>query len=361
LTARFQEFRTMLIRALRLPLFALFALLVAALPARAYTPESGVWWNPNEPGTGMIMEIQDNFVAISLFIGTPTGTPTWYTSTGFLSGPRGNSVYQGTLDYFPGAQCIGCPFRPVSPQINGGGAIRVAFNETDPARATLTIGGRTTNIERFRFYFKRPEDEQRLRGVSADLTRLMGEWNVVLDYSDRPQQGPASYLGDILIFDRLASDIDGDFVDGCRPADSIGGFCSETDIALRYGFAEYIAEDDIHLIVVRNSPTTFATYEVVLDTNEFRGGVRVHSSGTNPSGVFIPARGFRSASRTFVEEGTGPSRKAGAASAGLPLTGAASNALNTVTRSKETQDRLDAARQRLETRLMQRRADQQAQ
>jgi len=337
----------MLIRALRLPLFALFALLVAALPARAYTPESGVWWNPNEPGTGLIMEIQDNFVA-----GTTTGTPTWYTSTGFLSG---NALYQGTLDYFPGAQCLGCPFRPVSPQLGSGGAIRIAFNATDPARATLTIGGRTTAIERFRFYFKRPEDEQRLPGVSANLTRLMGEWQAVLDYSGTAQ-GAAAYFGDVLIFDNLDFDAQGDFVDGCRPAESLGGFCSNTDLDLRYAIGEYVPADRTHVIVVENSASTFASYFVELGTNQFEGEIAVYTRGTNPT-VFFPARGFRSASRTFVEEGTGPSRKAkGAVNKGLPVTSVAIADGKASTRSKASQDRLNAAREKLEAQLVARRA-----
>ncbi|MGQ0799559.1 MAG: hypothetical protein ACT4NL_05560 [Pseudomarimonas sp.] len=344
----------MLIRALRLPLFAVFALLVAALPARAYTPESGVWWNPNEPGTGMFMEIQDNFVAISLFVGTPTGTPTWYTSTGFLA-EDSNALYVGTLDYFPGAQCIGCPFRPVTPQINAGGAIRVVFNANDPTRATLTIGGRTTNIERFRFYFKRPEDEQALPGVSANLTRLMGEWQAVLDYSGTAN-GAATYFGDVLIFDNLDFDNAGDFVDGCRPAESVGGFCSNTDLDLRYANAAYVAADGTHVIVVENSASTFASYFIELGTNQFEGEVAVYNRGSNPT-VFFPARGFRSASRTFVEEGTGPSRKAtGTVNKGLPLTSTTVADGKTSTRSKESLDRLNAVRAQLEAQLVARRA-----
>ncbi len=341
----------MLTRATRLPLLALLALFFAISPARAYTPESGVWWNPSEPGTGLILELQDNFLAVSLFVGTPGGTPTWYTSTGFLTG---NALYQGTLDYFPGAQCIGCGFRPTTRQPGVGGAIRIAFNANNPALATLTIGGRITAIERFRFYFKRPEDEQRLPGVSANLTRMMGEWQAVLDYSTG-NQGAASYFGDVLIFDNLDFDSAGDYVDGCRPAESLGGFCSDADLDLRYAVAEYVAADDSHVIVVENSSTTFASYFIELDTNEFRGEISVYTRGTNPS-VYFPARGFRSASRTFVEEGTGPSRKSETAvNAGLPLTAAGDELAARPARSKETQTRLQEVRERLESQLTARR------
>ncbi len=345
------------IRALRmhllLPFAMLIALLTAVTPARAYTPESGIWWNPNEPGTGLILDLQDNFLAVSLFVGNPAGTPVWYTSTGFL---QGNALYVGTLDFFPNAQCIGCPFRPVTPQLGVGGAIRIAFNPNDPARATLTIGGRTTNIERFRFYFKRPEDEQRLPGVSANLTRLMGEWQAVLDYSYSTQFGAASYFGDVLIFDNLDFDNLGDYVDGCRPDESLDGLCSNADLDLRYAIGEYVAADNTHVIVVENTATTFASYFVTLGTNQFEGEIAVYNRGSNPT-VFFPARGFRSASRTFVEGGNGPSRKANAKQGpGLPLTTAFETSTERpIARSKATLDRLDAVRERLEAQLAARR------
>ncbi len=349
----------MSIRAFYLPVVALLTLLVIASPARAQTPESGIWWNPNEPGTGLILDLQDDFLAVSLFVGDTVGNPEWYTSTGFLSGADGRSVYQGNLDFFPGAQCIGCGFRATRPQFGVGGPIRIVFSVDDSARATLTLGGRTTQIERFRFYFKRPEDEQRLPGVSADLTRLMGEWSAVLDYSDTPSFGAATYLGEVLIFDRLVSD-GVDLVRGCRPPDSQVGFCSTVDRAERFADAEYLAANDLHLILVDNDSATFALYEVFLDTNEFRGEVAVYQRGGDPTADdFVPVRGFRSASRTFVQEGTGPSRKAAAASVGLPLTQGSTSPVRKVARSKEQQDELNAARQRLESRLLQRRAAEQ--
>ncbi len=325
----------------------LLMLLVLAVPARAYTPESGVWWNPNESGTGLILDLQDNFLAVALFVGDTAGNPIWYTSTGFLSG---NALYEGQLDFFPGAQCIGCPFRPVTPQPGVGGSIRIAFDADDPAKATLTMGGRTTRIERFRFYFKRPEDEAALPGVSGDLTRLMGEWQAVLDYSGG-SNGPGAYFGEVLVFDNLDADSLGDYVDGCRPSNSLSGFCSNADLEDRYAVGEYVASQRTHVVVVENSPTTFAGYYVRLGTDQFQGEVSVYNRGSNPS-VYFPARGFRSASRTFVEEGTGPSRKAMAGpSKGLPVTAGEGVAVD-----KAALAELDAVRARLEAQLVARRA-----
>jgi hypothetical protein len=281
----------------------LFAALLVAAPARAYTPESGVWWNPAEPGTGLLIEIQDNYVAVFAYVYDQPGNPTWYTSNGFLTG---NALYQGQLDRFTGGQCIGCAWRQNNAQLGQGGSIRIAFNPNDPTRATLTWGGRTTQIERFHFYLRRPEDTARMPGVRVELTKMMGEWQAVLDYSDHPT-APQQYYGEIVILDRLSFDNQGDFVDGCRAADSEIGFCRAADLQSRYAAVEYVASSKSHVIVVDNSATTFAAYFITVGTNEFEGEVSVYNKGGNPS-VYYPVNGFRTASRSFVQEGVGPSK-----------------------------------------------------
>jgi hypothetical protein len=293
----------------------LLAALLAAAPARAYTPESGVWWNPNEPGTGLLIEVQDNYIAVFAYVSDLAGNPTWFTSAGFLTG---NALFEGQLDRFTGGQCIGCAWRQNTAHPGAGGPIRIAFNANDPTRATLTWGGRTLPIERFHFYLKRPEDQAALPGVRVELTKMLGEWQAVLDYSTHPT-APVRYYGEIVILDRLTFDNDGDYVDGCRAADSEIGFCRSVDIQNRYAAVEYIAASDTHVLVVDNSATTFAAYFLRVGTNDFSGEVSVYNKGQNPS-VYYPVNGFRTASRSFVQEGVGPSKQASAGPASsLPL------------------------------------------
>lgn len=297
-------------------------LLLAVAPARAYTPESGLWWSPAEPGSGLNIEIQDNYVSVFGYATDLSGRPVWYLSTGFLTG---NARYDGVLDRYDNGQCIGCPWRQNNRVPGAGGPIRIDFNPDDATRATLTWGGRTLPIERLHFYLKRPEDEARMPGVRTALTKLLGEWQAVLDFSDNAN-ADTDFYGEVVIFDRLTFDSGGDFVDGCRPIDSEIGFCraadaSPTDPASRYAVGEYDAVDREHLIVVNNSPSTFAAYFVDFGTNDFRGEMSVYTKGTTPS-VFYPVRGFRSASRSFVEEGIGPSKaKSGGKARPLPLAG----------------------------------------
>jgi hypothetical protein len=312
------------------PLAALIVgLLLTVAPAHAYTPENGVWWNPNEPGSGLQIEIQDNYVAVFVYAYDQAGNAQWYTSNGFLTG---NARYDGWLDRFTGGQTIGGPWRQNSYFPRAGGPIRIDFDPDDPTRAQLSWGGRSFPIERFHFYLKRDEDEQRMPGVRLELTKMLGEWSAVLDYATHPS-ALVRYYGEIVILDSLTFDNDGDYVDGCRAPDSQLGFCRDVDIDNHYAAIEYVPSTGEHVLVVENSDTTFAAYFISVGTNEFRGEVSVYTRGTNPS-VYYPVRGFRTASRSFVEEGVGPSKASAAdaaiAAAGpLPLTEAADGAVAT--------------------------------
>lgn len=292
-----------MMRAVLLGCSLLLALL--ALPARAYTPESGVWWNPNEPGTGILLEVQDNFLFAAAYTYDNQGRATWYTAAGFLDG---NARFTGVLDGFTGGNCPGCPFRPNIANIGAGGPISIVFNANDPTRATLTWGGRTMPIERYQFYLKRPEDEQDMPGVRIELTKALGEWQSVLDFSDNAN-ADFQYYGDIAVLDVLTFDSQGDFIEGCRPADSLQGRCSNADVAEHGAVIEYDASTGEHVLVVQNSSTTRAAYFLRIGSNDFDGEVSVYNNGGRPQ-VFFPVRGHRTASRSFVQEGVGPSKAA---------------------------------------------------
>lgn len=299
--------------------------LIAALvlcglaPARAYTPESGTWWNPAQSGWGILIEIQDNFLFAAVYTYEPTGPAIWYTATGFLSG---NSRFVGVLDGFRNGPCLACPdpmpntFLPAA-----GGPITIDFDPNDATKARLAWGGRTNiPLERYQFYLKRAEDEQAFPGVRIQLTKMLGEWRSVIDFTDNPNVS-SPYFGDIAIFDVLDSDNLGDFLDGCRPDDSLVGLCSTEAARDHRAVIEYVAADREHVLVVDNDATSFAAYFLKVGTNTFEGEVAVYPKGSNPS-VFYPVRGYRSASRTFVQGENGPSKAEGGhrpVRRGLPL------------------------------------------
>ena len=45
--------------------------------ASAMSPESGIWWNPNESGSGYVIEIQDNTLSFTTYTYEPNGIPLW--------------------------------------------------------------------------------------------------------------------------------------------------------------------------------------------------------------------------------------------------------------------------------------------
>jgi hypothetical protein len=331
-----------------LPLAGLmFGLLLAATPARGYTPESGVWWNPNEPGSGLQIEIQDNYVAVFVYAYDQAGNAQWYTSNGFLSDNARR--YDGWLDRFTGGQAIGGAWRQNTYFPRAGGPIRIDFNPSYPTRAQLTWGGRTFPIERFHFYLKRDEDEQAMPGVRLELTKMLGEWSAVLDYTTHPTAA-VQYYGEIVVLDNLTFDSDGDYVDGCRAPDSRLKRCRDIDVDQHYAAVEYVSSSDLHVLVVENSATTFAAYFITVDTNDFEGTVAVYPRGGNP-GVEYPVRGFRTASRSFVQERIGPSKSTEAQTVSaprpLPLTEAPAGAAA----SKQLDDDMIRTLRALEARL----------
>ena len=273
-------------------------LLFLAAPARAYTPESGVWWNPAEPGTGILLEIQDNFLFAAVYSYDGAGFATWYTTAGFLTG---NARYDGQLDAFRGGPCLSCSYRPNTAFPGNGGPIRIDFASNDATKATVSWGGRTFPIERFQFYLKRPEDGSR----PLSLTKMLGEWQMVLDFSTAPDTFP--YYGELLIFEDIDLSESPGYVEGCRGGNSIDGFCRSSDLANHDATGYFDSATREHVIVVNDSTQNFAVYIIKVGTNHAQGEFSVYRKGTQPT-TFYPVRGFRSASRTFVEEGVGPSK-----------------------------------------------------
>ena len=291
------------------------ASLLATSAAHAYTPESGIWWNPAEPGTGVVIEVQDNFMVVAAFVGDAQGKATWYTSGALLTG---NARFDGSLDLTSGSQCPGCAYTGF-PTVQGGagGPVRIVFDANDQTKAVLTwANGRSINIERYPFYLRRAQDGT---SVPVQATKMLGEWQAVMDFSSNAASS-FDYYGDVWVFDDFARDNATNrwYYDGCRPDNSQVGGCSQNALAFHSASGYYDEAAKLQVVVVDDSTANYALYLVETGTNDGEGEITVYPKGQNPSNYnAYPMQVFRTASRTFVQQGSGPSKAVAGDRAGL--------------------------------------------
>jgi len=107
------------------------------------TPVAGVWWNPNESGSGFGLDYASGVLVVQVYSYLPGGPAQWYLA----AGPVTNNVFQGTLDKYIGGQCISCAYKAPTGAGNDG-PITITF--TSPTTATANLpGGRQIQIQRY--------------------------------------------------------------------------------------------------------------------------------------------------------------------------------------------------------------------
>ncbi len=267
------------------------ATLLLAVQAKAFTPESGFWINPNIPGTGYAIEIQDNFMFVALYVYDSDGNPIWYTAGTTLGG---NSFFDTNLDYTYNGTCIDCSVTQPITLIGERGPITIEFlTETT---ATIQFQGSVQNIQRFNFL------------LGNETTRMLGEWQTVIDFSSTGVDFP--FNGDILLFDITTNSDNVDYAEGCRPDNSNDGFCSNFALDNHDLAAIYDYQENELLAVVSDDADFWLAYYVDLGLNQFDGFAETYPKDGSHNNIFYPVRGFRTASRSFIETGVGPAKLA---------------------------------------------------
>ena len=111
--------------------------------AGALHPVGGVWWNPNESGSGLGLDYENGTLIVEVYSYLAGGSSQWYLA----AGPLTNNVFTATLDKYTGGQCISCAY--MAPALAGNdGTITITF--TSPTTATADLpGGRHIQIQRF--------------------------------------------------------------------------------------------------------------------------------------------------------------------------------------------------------------------
>ncbi len=158
--------------------FAMMAcfLMALALASSAGAVESGWWWNPNEPGRGMAIEVQGDTIFLALYLyDQETGESMWLSSGGKT---EGGTTYFGVLLRYRDGQCLGCPYVAPGPAEDYG---TITLNFTSDTTATMTCSkapGVTHQIERFRFGSSDPPSPPPAQDSDQKTKTLMlkGHW-----------------------------------------------------------------------------------------------------------------------------------------------------------------------------------------
>jgi len=267
------------------------ALLLTSITSWSFTPESGLYWNSDESGSGYNFEIQDNFFFGVFYVYDDLGYPYWYTTSGFLDG---NSYFEGDLYISEDGPCLLCGWQQNHSYESGLGKIKINFlTETT---ATMSLLGNTLYIERFNFY------------LGDELQKMRGEWQVIYDVSDFTDGFP--YFADVLIFEQTET-YDGNYLaTGCRSESTNYNRCTNYALNNNELAAVYDTDNDELIAVLRDDANYYLAYYLKTGTNQFDGEAFSYRVGSSPnlSQPGFSVRGFRTASKHFVDTGTGPSK-----------------------------------------------------
>lgn len=120
-----------LFRFISLSIFLVF--LSHSGPTVAAVPDEGMYYKPDEPGTGFVLEYQNGVVVVTYFAYEENGRPVWWQLSSELKpaiavpgislppppAGAGKEIHyvEGNLTRFEGGSCFGCEYRP--PEIAG--------------------------------------------------------------------------------------------------------------------------------------------------------------------------------------------------------------------------------------------------
>ncbi|OGA49912.1 MAG: hypothetical protein A3G25_08040 [Betaproteobacteria bacterium RIFCSPLOWO2_12_FULL_63_13] len=110
------------------------------------TPDTGMWWNPNQAGRGFSIEVQGNSLFLGAFLYDTSGRSTWYASGG---GIQSDGTYSGVLQSYGNGQTLTGAYKASTVTNPNAGNVTIKF--TDATHGTLTWPGGSVAIERFVF------------------------------------------------------------------------------------------------------------------------------------------------------------------------------------------------------------------
>ncbi len=89
---------------------------VYTVPEVGFAPESGMWWNPAEPGRGYFIDYQSDTVLFGAYMFEPDGRSTWYSGAFERAAPIFN-LFFGELRRHEGGQSLTGAWRPAAASV----------------------------------------------------------------------------------------------------------------------------------------------------------------------------------------------------------------------------------------------------
>ncbi|CAH9019743.1 hypothetical protein [Candidatus Nitrosacidococcus sp. I8] len=221
----------------RILIFFSFIFAINISHAAAIAPESGKWWNPQNPNISYSIEAQDNTLSIVTFTYDDQGNPEWYSGFGQVAADSSIAI---DLFKSEGGSCIGCSY--VTPtQSDSGTEILLSF--TDSGHGNLSIDDQLITIERFNFSQKSSEE------------RILGNWVVSAPFVGR-EDGSTGY-SDIVSFSENNGVITGEGIfnqlGSLSQLDENGTFLSIVPISTDKNLATLFTLNDINTFVGKAS------------------------------------------------------------------------------------------------------------
>lgn len=246
--------------------------------ASAMLPENGVWWNPNEGGTGYNLEIQNDKLWFYAYTYESNGLPVYLYGIG---APAGTNRFAGTLMKSGNGSCIACSYHPNTQSQVGNMVIQFDSPSTATLTATTAEGTRSTRLQRFAFLI----DER-------NPYKMFGEWAVVKGTASFP-----IYFGERLGFGAIYTASDGSLsAQGSR-----SGSPSNAALARQ-------ETDGSWSLILDSSSSYYQFYSFRFSgLNTMEGTSWTFLKTENLSGTGLPFIALRSGSASSVISGTGPS------------------------------------------------------
>ncbi len=322
------------------------ALLLSAFGAaaqvftQAFVPESGFYWNPEQPGRGYAIEVQDRQVFLTIYTYTDEANaalrePLWFSALGTLTPTVTGPVsyrFDDELVFSEDGQCLGCAFRdPVSTFT--GRPISLTFETLTTGQ--LLIDGELIPIQRFWYS----------PSIDDPYLAMQGQWIFVTDCTAPINNN--CFPSDVNVQPFEADLLTLDLVIGTGVATTTEGLRSGTNLEVS---GSYDAVENIFFVVVAETVNEFLAYVVFgedFGTDQMNGIAERYTPGDNLTGDGFPAFGRRISDLTFSET-LNPSAKATPEPAARPRLSRSERNAAQLARQAEKDGRVSAPRTRAE-------------